>query len=67
VALVRATEGASSGSAPLVPDEARDAIAEALDLRSERLLSGANHYSMMFGGYAQPTAGVIDDFLWRIG
>jgi lipase len=67
VALVRATEGASSGTDPLVPDEARDTIAEVLDLRSERLLSGANHYSMMFGGYAQQTASVIDDFLRELG
>ena len=67
VARTSATERASSGSDPLVPDEARDAIAEALDLRSERLLIGANHYSMMFGGYAQQTADAIDDFLQRIG
>ncbi len=67
-ALVRAMECASSGSDPLVPDEARDAIAaEALDLRSKRLLSGANHYWMMFGGYARQTAGGVDDLLWRIG
>jgi lipase len=48
VALVRAGEGFFPGSRPLIPDATRDAMAGALDLRSEMVLQGANHYTMMW-------------------
>ena len=66
VALVRASEGFFPGSEPLVSDQTRDVMAKALDLRSERLLIGANHYTMMFGEFAQQIASVIQDFLRRM-
>ncbi len=67
VALVRAEEGFFPGSEPLIPNETRDVMAEALNLRSERLLLGANHYTMLLSGeYAQQIAGVIRDFLRQI-
>jgi pimeloyl-ACP methyl ester carboxylesterase len=67
VALVRAEEGFFPDSEPLISDETRDVMAEALDLRSERLLSGANHYTMLLSGeYAQQIADTIDDFLQQI-
>jgi lipase len=66
VALVRAAEGFFPGSEPLVSDEARDAMAETLDLRSELSLSGANHYTMLFEKSARRVAGTIDDFIQQI-
>jgi pimeloyl-ACP methyl ester carboxylesterase len=48
VALVRASEGFFPGSDPVISDETRDAIAEVLDLRSEILLEGATHYTMLW-------------------
>jgi len=67
VALVRAEEGFFPGTDPLVTDEARDAMAKALDLRSERRLSGANHYTMLLSAeYAQQAADTIQDFLQEI-
>ena len=48
VALVRAAEGFFPGSRPLIPDATRDIMAEVLDLRSEMVLPGANHYTMMW-------------------
>ncbi len=65
-ALVRAAEGFFPGSKPLIPDAARNAIAEALDLRLERLLPGANHYTMLFYEFGQQVADTIDDFLQQI-
>ncbi len=67
VALVRAEEGFFPGSRPLISDEARDAMAEALNLRLEILLPGANHYAMMFGEYARRIAGVTGDLLRQAG
>jgi pimeloyl-ACP methyl ester carboxylesterase len=68
VALVRAAAGFFPGGDPLVSDEARDVMAEVLDLRSERLLLGANHYTILLSGeYAQQVTDVIEDFLQRIG
>ncbi|MDP8950985.1 MAG: alpha/beta hydrolase [Actinomycetota bacterium] len=67
VALVRAAEGFFPGYDPLVSDEARDAMAEALDLRSERLLSGANHYTVLLSEeYARQIADIVRDFLQKI-
>ncbi|MCA1848827.1 MAG: alpha/beta hydrolase, partial [Actinobacteria bacterium] len=45
VALVRASDGFFPGSDPVISDETRDAMAEVLDLRSDTLLEGANHYT----------------------
>lgn len=68
VALVRAAEGFFPGTDPLIADEARDVMAQALDLRSDRLLSEANHYTMLLlEEYARQTASVIRDFLRRLG
>ena len=67
VALVRAAEGFFPGTDPLVSDEARDVMAEALNLRSERLLSGANHYTILLSEeYARQVADVVQDFLQRL-
>jgi pimeloyl-ACP methyl ester carboxylesterase len=66
IALVRAAEGFFPGSKPLIPDETRNTMAKALDLRLERLLSGANHYTMLFQGFGKEIAGIIDDFLRQI-
>jgi lipase len=60
VVLVRAEEGFFPGSQPLISAEAQNAMAEALDLRLEILLSGANHYTMMFGDYAARISGIFD-------
>jgi len=65
-ALVRAAEGFFPGSKPLIPDTTRNAIAEALDLRLERLLPGANHYTMLFYEFGPQVADTIDDFLQQI-
>ncbi len=66
VALVRASEGFFPGSRPLIPDATRDVMAEALDLRSEMVLPGANHYTMLWPPYTQQWAGLLcDDGWWR--
>jgi lipase len=66
-ALVRAEEGFFPGSRPLIFDETRDIMAGALDLRLERRLQGANHYTMMFFEFARQVAATIDDLLRQIG
>jgi lipase len=53
VALVRASEGFFPGSAPLIPDGTRDAMAGALDLRSDVLVEGANHYTILWPEYTR--------------
>jgi lipase len=53
VALVRASESFFLGSAPVVSDEIRDAMAGALDLRSDTLLEGATHYTMLWPKYTR--------------
>ena len=67
VALVRAEEGFFPGSRPLISDDARDVMAEALDLRLEHRLQGANHYTMMFFESARQVAATIDDLLQQAG
>jgi len=67
VALVRAAEGFFPGTDPLISDETRNVMAEVLDLRSDRLLSGANHYTMLFNESAREVADVIDDFVRQLG
>ena len=66
VALVRAAEGFFPGSPPLIPDPTRDAMAENLDLRSEMVLPGANHYTMMWEPHAAVWSELLpDDGWWR--
>jgi pimeloyl-ACP methyl ester carboxylesterase len=64
VALVRAAEGFFPGSRPLIPDATRDVMAEALDVRSEMALTGANHYTMMWPEYTPKWAGILRDDSW---
>jgi lipase len=64
VALVRASEGFFPGSRPLIPDATRDAMAEALDLRSEMVLPGANHYTMLWPEYTPKWADILRDDSW---
>ena len=53
VALVRASQGFFPGSDPLISDETRDVMAESLDIRTEILLEGANHYTMLWPEYTK--------------
>ncbi|MBA2512664.1 MAG: alpha/beta hydrolase [Rubrobacteraceae bacterium] len=66
VALIRASEGFFPNSRPLIPDATRNAMAEALDIRSEMVLPGANHYTMLWPPYTQQWSGLLrDDGWWR--
>ncbi|MEJ7840313.1 MAG: alpha/beta hydrolase [Rubrobacter sp.] len=64
VALVRASEGFFPGSRPLIPDETRDVMAETLDFRSEMVLPGANHYTMMWEPHAATWAELLRSDEW---
>jgi hypothetical protein len=64
VALVRASEGFFPGSRPLIPDSTRDVMAGSLDIRSEMVLPGANHYTMLWPEYASQWAGILGDDSW---
>jgi hypothetical protein len=59
VALVRASEGFFPGSEPLISDDVRDAMARALDLRSDTVVEGANHYTMLWPEYTPIWAPVV--------
>lgn len=48
VALVTAGAGFFPETEPLVSEEAREAMAGALDLRSQRRVASANHYSLLY-------------------
>jgi lipase len=66
VALVRASEGFFPGSAPVISDETRDAMARVLDLRSDTLLEGATHYTMLWPEYTRVWAPqVFDPPFWE--
>jgi lipase len=66
VALVRASEGFFPGADPLVSDDIRDAMAGALDLRSDTPVEGANHYTMLWPEYTRVWADkVFDSPLWE--
>ena len=66
VALVRATQGFFPGSDPLISDETRDVMAGALDIRTEVLLEGANHYTMLWPEYTKIWAPrVFDPPFWE--
>lgn len=66
VALVRAAEGFFPESEPLISDETREVLAKALDLRLERRLAEANHYSMLFGEFGKQVANSIDDLILQV-
>jgi hypothetical protein len=66
VALVRASQGFFPGSDPLISDEVRDEMARALDIRTEILLKGANHYTMLWPEYTRVWAPrVFDPPFWE--
>jgi lipase len=66
VALVRASQGFFPGSDPLISDEARDMMAGPLDIRTEILLEGANHYTMLWPEYTRVWAPrVFDPPFWE--
>jgi hypothetical protein len=63
---VRASEGFFPGADPLVSDDIRDAMAGALDLRSDTVVDGANHYTMLWPEYTRVWADkVFDSPLWE--
>jgi lipase len=67
VALVRASEGFFPGADPLVSDDIRDAMAGALDIRSDTRIEGANHYTMLWPEYTRIWADkVFDSPLWEL-
>jgi lipase len=65
VALVRASEGFFPGSRPLIPDTTRDVMADTLDIRSEVVLLGANHYTMLWPPYARQWAYLLGTDEWQ--
>ncbi len=66
VALARPTAGFFPESDPLISEPARAAMGDALDLRSDTVLDGANHYSMLFQPYSHQVADAIREFLQRL-
>src|SRR5215212_3186957 len=66
VALVRASQGFFPGSEPLISDEASEVMAGLLDIRTEVLLEGANHYTMLWPEYTHVWADrVFDPPYWE--
>jgi lipase len=65
VALVRASQGFFPGSDPLVSDETRDAMAGVLDLRSDTVVEGATHYTMLWPEHVPRWVGVLGDDGWQ--
>ena len=63
VTLVRAAAGFFPETEPLISGDTRDAMAGALDLRSETFVSGSTHYTLMFEPFAVEVAAVIDSAL----
>ena len=63
VALVRAEYGFMPGTTPLIDDAAHDAMVDALDVRVDLLLAGADHYTMLWGHHAIAVASVIDELV----
>jgi lipase len=61
VALVRASQGFFPGSDPLISDETRDMMAVPLDIRTEIVLEGANHYTMLWPEYTRVWAPMVFD------
>ena len=68
VMLARAAEGFFPGTAPLIPDEARDVMTGVLDLREELRLEGATHYTMLLlDEHARRVAEAADGFVRGLG
>lgn len=68
VMLARAEQGFFPGSAALISDEIRDAMAEALHLDEEMVLEGATHYTMLLlDEHARRIACSIGEFLRWVG
>jgi hypothetical protein len=66
VALVRASEGFFPGSDPLISDDIRDAMAGILDLRSDTVVEGANHYTLLWPEYTRIwTPDVFEPAFWE--
>src|ERR671917_2983136 len=65
VALVRASQGFFPGSDPLVSDDTRDAMAGALDLRSDIVVEGATHYTMLWPEHVPVWASVLGEENWH--
>src|ERR671921_1256401 len=66
VALVRASQGFFPGSEPLISDEVSEAMAGPLDIRTEVLLEGANHYTMLWPEFTRIWAPqVFDPPFWE--
>jgi lipase len=66
VALVRASQGFFPDSEPLISDEVSEVMAGPLDIRTEILLEGANHYTMLWPEYTHVWAGkVFDPPFWE--
>lgn len=63
VALIRPTAGFFPQSDPLISGEAHAAMADALDLRSDTVVEGANHYTMVWPPHTQKVTHAIRDFL----
>lgn len=63
VALIRPTAGFFPGTEPLISEQAHAAMGEALDIRSDTVLDGANHYTMLWGEYSRQAADAIRKFL----
>jgi pimeloyl-ACP methyl ester carboxylesterase len=64
VALVRASAGFFPGSDPLISEETRDTMAGVLDLRSDTVVEGANHYTMLWPEYVTRWAHLLRDDSW---
>jgi hypothetical protein len=58
-ALVRAGAGFFPDSETLISEEARKEMADALDLRSQTRLLGANHYSLLYEPNVAEFAGLL--------
>src|SRR5215217_4949389 len=66
VALVRASQGFFPGSEPLISDEVSGVMAGPLDIRTEILIEGANHYTMLWPAYTHVWADkVFDPPFWE--
>jgi lipase len=66
VALVRASQGFFPGSEPLISDEVSELMARPLDIRTEVLLEGANHYTMLWPEFTRIWAPrVFDPPFWE--
>lgn len=63
VALVRAAAGFFPDTPPLVTPEAHRALQATLDIRSDTLVEGSNHYTVLYEPYVAAAARAIDAFV----